>query len=347
MSDPSQKAATVAVVILNWNTIDLLRQFLPLVLEQSRQEGVEIVVADNGSTDGSVEMVQHDFPEIKLISLDRNYGFAGGYNRALKKIKAPFSVLLNSDVEPGRDWLTPLIKQMQSNPTIAACVPKIKYLKKRTSFEYAGAAGGFIDRLGYTFCRGRIFNEIEEDRQQYDQSGEIFWGSGAALMVQTPLFNQSGGLDEHFFAHMEEIDWCWRMKNRGLKIWYVSQSEVFHLGGGTLSHLSSRKTFLNFRNNLYLLYHNLPQKGFYKTMLFRLLLDGVAALKFFFSAEWKHAAAIFSAHMAFYKALGRLRNERTVLLKQAVKNNHSEIYSKSIVYAFFFRGIKKFNDLVF
>ena len=347
MPDNSQTPPTIAVVILNWNTKSLLKQFLPLVIATSQQPGVEIVVADNGSTDGSVEMVQSDFPEVRLIALEHNYGFAGGYNRALKKIEAPFSVLLNSDVEPGKKWLPPLLELMRTNPSIAACVPKIKYLHKRTHFEYAGAAGGFIDHLGYSFCRGRIFNEIEEDRQQYEQPGEIFWGSGAALMVQTALFNQSGGLDEHFFAHMEEIDWCWRMKNQGLEIWYLPQSEVFHLGGGTLSHLSSRKTYLNFRNNLFMLYRNLPEKGFNKRMFIRLLLDGVAALKFLMSAERKNAAAVFLAHVAFYKALGRLRNERKKLLKQVTKNHHAEIYPRSIVYAFFFRGIKTFKELAF
>ncbi len=347
MQDSSPKTATVAVVILNWNTRDLLKQFLPLVIANSQHEEVDIVVADNGSTDGSVEMIKLNFPQIKLILLDRNYGFAGGYNRALKQIEAPYSVLLNSDVEPGRNWLTPLMEKMQSSSSIAACVPKIKCVNNRSFFEYAGAAGGFIDRLGYTFCRGRLFNEIEEDRHQYEQPGDIFWGSGAALMVQTHLFNQSGGLDNHFFAHMEEIDWCWRMKNRGLKIWYIPQSEVFHLGGGTLSNLSSRKTFLNFRNNLFMLFRNLPRKGFLKLLITRLILDGVAALKFLLSAEWKHAAAVFSAHMAFYSAIKRLRKEREDLLKEVVCDNHAEIYPKSIVYAFFFKGVKKFDDLVF
>ncbi len=347
MNNSTPNRARVAVIILNWNTRPLLQRFLPLVIARTPQQYAEIVVADNGSTDGSAGMVKADFPGVRILRLDKNYGFAGGYNRALKQIEAPYTVLLNSDVEPGENWLPPMIDWMDSNPDYAACMPKIKALDNRSFFEYAGAAGGFIDRLGYTFCRGRLFNVIEEDVQQYNTSGEVFWASGAALMVQSRLFNQSGGLDEHFFAHMEEIDWCWRMKNQGYKIGYVAQSEVYHLGGGTLSNMSSRKTMLNFRNNLFMLFRNLPEPKFHRRLLTRMILDAVAALKFMFSGEWRHAGAVFSAHMTFYRALRRLREERTLLNKKVENMNETGIYPRSIVYDFFVHDKKKFSQLSF
>lgn len=341
------KSTTVAVVILNWNTSDLLNRFLPLVINRSQGEGIEIIVADNGSTDNSVEMVRATFPGVKVLQFEKNHGFAGGYNLALKQIDADYTILLNSDVEPGENWLSPLIDWMQNQPQMAACMPKIKSLENRSHFEYAGAAGGFIDRLGYTFCRGRLFNVIEEDKGQYEVPGEVFWASGAALMVRTHLFNDSGGLDEHFFAHMEEIDWCWRMKNRGWQIGYVPASEVFHLGGGTLSHMSSKKTMLNFRNNLFMLFRNLPEPKFHRRLLTRMLLDGAAAVKFLFSGEWQHAGAVLSAHFRFYQSLQRLREERTHLTKDGIKEQHTGMYPGSIVYDFFIKGIKKFLELNF
>ncbi len=347
MNNPTPNRIRVAVVILNWNTRELLRRFLPLVIARTPQEYAEIVLVDNGSEDGSAEMVKNNFPAIQLLVLDKNYGFAGGYNRALQHIEAPYSVLLNSDIEPGENWLPPLVDWMDSNPYYAACMPKIKSLDNRSFFEYAGAAGGFIDRLGYTFCRGRLFNVVEKDEHQYNISGEVFWASGAALMVQTRLFNQSEGLDAHFFAHMEEIDWCWRMRNEGYKIGYVAQSEVYHLGGGTLSNMSSRKTMLNFRNNLFMLFRNLPEPRFQRRLVTRMTLDGAAALKFIFSGEWRNAYAVFLAHMAFYRALRRLRKERTRLVERVVSDNKKGIYPRSIVYDFFMRDKKKFSQLEF
>jgi hypothetical protein len=339
--------SSVAVVILNWNTRSMLERFLPDVLKNSNHPGVTVVVADNGSTDGSQELVKEKFPAVSLIRLDKNYGFAGGYNRALQQIDATYSVLLNSDVIPAPDWLMPLVRHMESTPDCAACVPKIKDLKNPEMFEYAGAAGGFIDKWGYPFCRGRIFDQIEKDHQQYNEAGDIFWGSGAALLVRTSEFNQSGGLDEHFFAHMEEIDWCWRMKNRAKSIYYIPQSEVFHLGGGTLNAMSPHKTYLNFRNNLFMLYRNLPSNKLRKTILTRLLLDGVAAIKLLISDGFGHTRAVYRAHRDYFKRIPDLRRERNNLLKNVTTTTHTEIYPQSIIMDFFLRGMKRFSDLDF
>lgn len=339
--------SNIAVIILNWNTRSMLERFLPDVLKNSAHPGVTIVVADNGSSDGSQELIQEKFPDVTLIRLNRNYGFAGGYNRALQQIEATYSVLLNSDVVPAPDWLRPLVHHMESTPECAACVPKIKDLKNPEMFEYAGAAGGFIDKWGYPFCRGRIFNHVEKDHQQYNNPGDIFWGSGAALMVRTNEFKLSQGLDEHFFAHMEEIDWCWRMKNRGKKISYIPQSEVFHLGGATLNAMSPHKTYLNFRNNLFMLYRNLPSNRLKKTILTRLMLDGIAALKFLFSDGIKHTMAVYRAHRDYFKQIPDLKKEREILLQNVTNSAHSEMYPQSIIKAFFIKGKKIFSDLNF
>jgi GT2 family glycosyltransferase len=226
-------APKVSIVILNWNTCDLLKQFLPQVVENCNLTGVEVVLADNGSTDDSVHWVRNNLPQIRIIALSENFGFAEGYNQALSFVDAELSVLLNSDAAPAKGWLEPLIRTMDENPATAACVPKIMSYTNRGQFEYAGAAGGFIDSLGYPFCRGRLFNISEADNGQYDKPGQVFWGSGSALMIRTQLFRETGGLDHDFFAHMEEIDWCWRVKNRGYDIRYVPSSVVYHLGGGT------------------------------------------------------------------------------------------------------------------
>ncbi len=338
---------TVDIIILNWNTRSMLEKFLPEVIKKSVFPGANVVVADNGSNDGSQAFVREHFPGIKLMELDKNYGFAGGYNRALLQSDATYTVLLNSDVIPGNDWLAPLIRHMEQQPGCAACVPKIKDLNHPERFEYAGAAGGFIDKWGYPFCRGRIFDQLEDDTHQYNQPGNIFWGSGAALMVRTKDFNQSGGLDEHFFAHMEEIDWCWRMKNQGMTIAYIPDSEIFHLGGGTLNSMSSHKTYLNFRNNLFMLYRNLPEKQLKKTIFIRLLLDGIAALKFALSDGWIHTRAVYKAHRDYFRRIPELRKQRMELLQKTTKTSHSEVYSRSLIIDFFLRGKKKFSDLNF
>ena len=335
-----------SVVILNWNTRGLLQQFLPTVIKNSWKPGIEIVVADNGSTDGSVEMVREQFPDkVRVIELERNYGFAGGYNLALKQIETKYAVLLNSDAAPAQDWLEPLVRHMDEYPGVGACVPKIKACKQPEMFEYAGAAGGYIDKLGYTFCRGRIFDVIEKDHGQYDDGCDVFWGSGAALMVRTGLFNESGGLDEDFFAHMEEIDWCWRIKNHGHRIRYVPGSNIYHLGGGTLNNISPHKNFLNFRNNLYMLYRNLPERKLWRILVQRMLMDYIAAFRFLLLLQPNHFGGIVRAHYAFFKNLRLLHAKRKVLKKTVKKEDHAEIYPRSIVFDFFFRKKKKYSSL--
>lgn len=285
----------ISVVILNWNGLSYLRRFLPLLVERSRLPGVEIVVADNASTDDSCAFVRETFPELKLITLDRNYGFAEGYNRALSLLEADYFILLNSDVEVAQAWLPPLIHYMEEHPDVAACQPKIRSLARPDRFEHAGASGGFLDRYGYPFCRGRIFTTLECDTGQYDTVIEIFWATGACLMIRSEDFRSAGGLDGDFFAHMEEIDLCWRLKNKGHKIVCVPQSVVFHVGGGALHAEHPRKTYLNFRNNLLLLYKNLPERSFRKVLLLRSLLDFLAALQLCFSGRPKNALSILRA----------------------------------------------------
>lgn len=336
-----------SVVILNWNTRDLLQKFLPGVIKNSPDQGIVIVVADNGSRDGSVEMLEDKFPEVRIIKLDRNHGFAGGYNRAMDQITTKYAVLLNSDVAPGPDWLPPLIKCMDEDPDIGACVPKIKAYKQPDMFEYAGAAGGYMDKLGYIFCRGRIFDTLEKDYGQYDDGCDVFWGSGAALMVRTELFRKTGGLDEEFFAHMEEIDWCWRIKNRRHRIRFVPESTIFHLGGGTLNNISPHKNYLNFRNNLYMLYRNLPGRKLWRILMQRILMDYIAAFRFLILLQPALFGGIIRAHLAFFKHLPILRAKRKSLRMEIRKEDHPEIYPRSIVFDFFFRGKKKFSSLKF
>jgi len=334
-----------SVVILNWNGKHFLEKFLPSVVKHSSLPDVEIVVADNGSTDDSVEFLENQYPKIRLLRFDRNFGFAEGYNRALHQIESEYYVLLNSDVEVTGEWIQPIIQLMDSDKKIAACMPKIKDFNKRDYFEYAGASGGFIDRHGYTFCRGRIFNIIEEDQGQYNDPQEVFWASGASLFIRSDTFHQADGLDTKFFAHMEEIDLCWRLKNRGFRIFSSGQSEVYHVGGGALPMNHPRKTYLNFRNNLYLLYKNLPVQHFKSTMLSRLFLDMLAAVKFLFSFEFSNALSVFRAHLSFFRSLPRLKPDRQENLNKAITFHHPEIYPHSVVFDFFIRNKKIFSDL--
>lgn len=327
----------VAVVILNWNGLGFLKQFLQNVVANSVNESTQVYIVDNASTDGSVEYLQQNFSQLPCIILDKNYGFAAGYNKGLEQIQADYFILLNSDVEVTHNWITPIISYMEKDSNVAVCMPKIKSFSDKKYFEYAGAAGGFIDKYGYPFCQGRLFDSIEEDRGQYNLNREIFWSSGAAMFVRSSVYNLLGGLDADFFAHMEEIDFCWRVKNAGYSIMYISESEVYHVGGGTLPQTSPFKTYLNFRNNLFLLYKNLPQNMFYRTIFTRMLLDGVAYLKFAISLEFKNAKSVFKAHMHFYKALSTLKVKRKALQNTIVKTNHSEIYPKSIVYKYFIK----------
>ncbi|MGQ1785098.1 MULTISPECIES: glycosyltransferase family 2 protein [unclassified Saccharicrinis] len=335
----------VAVVILNWNGEKLLNEFLPAVIKNSKVDGVEVIVADNASTDASIQILNNKFPSVKIIQLDKNYGFTGGYNRALKQVESDYIVLLNSDIAPGKDWLPPLIKEMEGNPRTAICVPKIKSYHQPTHFEYAGAAGGYIDKYGFPFCKGRIFNQIEEDKGQYDQSSSVFWASGAAMMIRSKLYFETGGLDEDFFAHMEEIDLCWRLKNRGWDVKYIANSEVFHLGGATLDYKNPRKVYLNFRNNLFVLTKNIARHKLLYKLSQRMVLDGVAAIKFLASKEFVNFWSVIRAHLSFYAFFGKMYKKRIYNLKHVTLSHHPEIYSHSIVFQFFIKNKTKYNEL--
>ena len=335
----------VAVVILNWNTKEHLSTFLPSVVKNSDIEGVKVYVADNGSDDGSLQFLKENFPEVELIELNKNYGFSQGYNLALSNLEAKYFVLLNSDVEVTENWLQPMIEVMDKNNLVAATMPKIRAYHQKDFFEYAGAAGGFIDKYGYPFCRGRVFESLEMDFGQYDVESDIFWATGACLMVRAVLFKLTGGLDNFFFAHFEEIDLCWRLKNRGYQIKYVPGSKIYHLGGGTLPKSSSRKTFLNFRNSLLLLLKNLPDEKLFSTIFKRLILDGITAMRFLLRAEFGNFIAVFKAHFAFYKQIKRYKKFREEERKFITRTNHREIYGKSIVVEYFFKKKYTFASL--
>lgn len=331
----------VAVVILNYNGRKFLEEFLPTVIEHTDSELAEIVVADNASTDDSVAFMQERFPDIRLIVNDFNGGFATGYNVALRQVEAEYYVLLNSDIEVTPHWIEPVVELMDADRNIVACQPKILSYYERGKFEYAGASGGFIDRYGYPFCRGRLFQHLEEDKGQYDDSCEVFWATGACMFVRADLYLEHGGLDDSFFAHMEEIDFCWRMKNLGYKVFCCPQSKVYHIGGGTLPKSSARKTFLNFRNNLSLLYKNLPSGKVSWTIAYRILLDWVAALKFLFGGSWADFWAVTRAHVAFYRRLPQLRKVRRTVPHRQV----GQVYQRNIVFENFLKGKKRYTEL--
>ena len=337
----------IAIVILNWNGAKLMLQFLPSVIEFSNNDLTDIVVADNGSTDNSLQILQNEFPEVKILDLKQNYGFARGYNEALKQIDADYFVILNSDVEVTAGWLDEPIRLMEMDPSIAAVQPKILSYHQKTHFEYAGAAGGYIDRFGYPFCRGRIFNEVEEDRGQYNDSVDIFWATGACMFVRANCFHEAGGFDSDFWAHMEEIDLCWRLKNRGYRIIYTPESTVYHVGGGTLSYDNPQKLFLNFRNNLWLLYKNLPARQLFPIIFTRMVLDGIAAVKLLAEFNLNGIKSVLKAHYQFYKSLPALREKR----KLAAKDGHNilppEKIPKSIVFQFYIRKRKRFSEIKF
>jgi GT2 family glycosyltransferase len=330
----------VAVVILNWNGRSLLEKFLPFVIKYS-SDIAEIIVADNASSDDSVNFLKNNFPENRLIINESNGGFAKGYNDALKQIEAEYYILLNSDIEVTPGWIEPVIRLMDSDKNIAACQPKLLSYYERNKFEYAGAAGGFIDKYGYPFCRGRMFLSLEEDLGQYDNNCEIFWATGACLFVRAELFHKFGGLDEDFFAHMEEIDFCWRLKNHGYKIMYCHESKIYHIGGGTLPKSSARKTYLNFRNNFTLLYKNLPKNRVFPVFSIRLVLDSIAAFKFLLDGGLRDFLAVTRAHLSFYRRFGRIRQKRKMQVQQTVE----QIYKASIVKEYHISGKKKFSEL--
>ena len=336
----------LAIIILNWNGANLLQEFLPQVIANSQVKGVSIWVADNASSDNSIDILKNSFPDVKHIKLDRNYGFAGGYNRAIKSIKAEYVVLLNSDAAPEQNWLPPLIEMMDSNSNIAACAPKLLDYKRKEYFEYAGAAGGFIDKYGYVFCRGRIFNNIEKDNAQYETPIEIFWGTGAALCIRREIYLASGGLDEDFFAHMEEIDLCWRLKNQGYKIMYQPESTVYHLGGATLNKSNPRKTYLNFRNNLLMMYKNIDGDILKSVMFKRMMLDGLAAAMMLLKFKFSDFKAIWKAHTDYRKMLKKsFVNKRKYEQSISVRTKHPEIIMRNMVWCYFTGKVKKFSDL--
>ncbi|MDR1681359.1 MAG: glycosyltransferase family 2 protein [Prevotellaceae bacterium] len=330
----------VAVVILNWNGKPFLEQFLPALVRHTALPGVALAVADNGSSDGSEAFVRQAFPQIRCIRLDRNYGFTGGYNRALQQIDANYYVLLNSDVEVTENWLPPLLALMDERPEVAVCAPKIRSFARPHCFEYAGAAGGFIDRYGYPFCRGRILHHIEEDTGQYDGAPvSVFWVSGACLLVRAALYHRLGGLDDRFFAHMEEIDFCWRVKQLGYEVVCCTQSVVYHVGGGTLPVETPFKLHLNYRNSLFMLYKNLPDRRRFRVLAMRLLLDGVSAALYALQGKWRFVAAVWKAHIAFWKHRKPLRDGRMPEHNKPV----SGIYSGSILWDFYVRRTKTFR----
>lgn len=349
---PANHVSSVAVVILNWNGLNFLRRYLPSVVQHSIDRA-KVYIVDNGSTDPSLTWVRENHPEVQVIENKENYGFAKGYNVGLKQIEADFYVLLNSDVEVSSDWIDPVISFM-TEADLVACQPKILDFHRKQWFEHAGATGGFIDRNGFVFCAGRIFNTFEADTGQYDKNKEVFWASGASLFIRSEAYHRVGGLDEDFFAHMEEIDLCWRLKNQGLAVGACGESKVYHVGGGTLDKLNPFKTYLNFRNNLFILVKNYHYGSLLKLLLKRMLLDGVAAFRFLTEGKWSYFTAVFKAHISFYAKLPLMLRKRKAILKdlktppsgrEAVKPNRKGWYTGSILRDYFLSKKQTFDQL--
>lgn len=334
-----------AIVILNWNGISWLQKHLHKVIIYSNDPDTAVYVADNGSTDGSADWIEKNFGEVNLMRFEKNHGFAGGYNLALKQIPATYYVLLNSDIEVTEGWLSPLVSFMDQNPDVASCQPKIRSLYKKEYFEYAGAAGGFIDILGYTFCRGRIFDFVERDNGQYDDYTDIFWSTGACMLARANAWIKCGGFDSDFFAHMEEVDLCWRFHSSGFRVSFVPESVVYHAGGGALPYDSDYKTYLNFRNNLFLLYKNLPARSLHRILFVRKLLDGLAAIHFILKGRGGSSKSILKAHIHYYKAIKSLKDKRKSVKKLTTHNSCGEIMNKSIVFRFYVKGEKTFDRI--
>lgn len=336
----------VAIVILNWNGKKMLQSYLSSVIKYSSDGAAEVVVADNASTDDSMDYVRTTYPNVRTIMLDKNYGFADGYNRALRQMDAEYYLLINSDVEVTPHWLDPLVSFMDAHSECAACQPKILSMFNRDMFEYAGAAGGFIDKYGYPFCRGRIFNKVESDVGQYNNITEILWATGACMLVRSSDFWNAGGFDPRFFAHNEEIDLCWRMRIMGRKIYCVPASIVYHVGGGTLPKSNPMKTYLNFRNNLTMLYKNTENSDLSKVMFMRFLLDYVAAFKMLIvDHNFGEFKAVLKARRDFHKWLPEFKNDRLNIQKKRRVKVIAGLYKKSLLWQFYFRGIHKFCDL--
>lgn len=326
----------IAVVILNWNGVKLLEQFLPTLIQYSPE--ADIYVADNASTDSSIAFVQQNFPTVKIVQNDNNYGFAQGYNEALKHIDAPIYALVNSDIEVTEDWLQPISATFDKEPQTAIIQPKILDYKDKAYFEYAGAAGGFIDKYGYPYCRGRIFETIEKDNGQYDDECDIFWASGACFFIRSAVYKELNGFDNDFFAHQEEIDLCWRTINKGYTIKYNPKSVVYHVGGATLQQGNPKKTFLNFRNSLLMLTKNLPAASLFWILFCRMILDGIAGIQFLSQGKWVHFTAILKAHFSFYYLFSNTYKKRNAFQTQRYYK------AKSIVFSYYIKGGKVFGE---
>lgn len=335
--------ASVAAVILNYNGKSYLEKFLGTAIENS-SDNCEIIVIDNASTDDSLEYLQKHYPQIKCIVLEKNHGFAGGYNRGLEQLSHDIFILINSDIELTKNWDIPLVKRLEK-PEIAACQPKILAYDNKSSFEYAGASGGYLDREYFPFCRGRIFGELEADLGQYDQAQQVFWATGACMAIKSADFKRMEGFDEDFFAHMEEIDLCHRLKNVGKEIWVEPKSVVYHVGGGTLAMMSPFKTFLNYRNGLSLLVKNYPYSDFKWVLFKRLILDGISGLNFLARGLPQHTWQIYKAHRAFFKQWDKALEKREKLAKSHKNINRSGFFRGSIIWQYFLGRKNKFEQL--
>lgn len=335
----------VAIVILNWNGEEMLKRYLPTVMEYSRRAAT-VIVADNASTDGSLDFLKKSHPEVGIIELEKNWGFAEGYNKALAQVEAEYYVLLNSDVEVTHHWLTPLIEYMDVHPEVCACQPKLLSVRDKDSFEYAGASGGYLDRLGYPFCRGRLFDTVEQDNGQYDYATEVLWATGACMMIRAKDYWDAGGLDARFFAHNEEIDLCWRLRLMGRRIVCLPESEVYHVGGGTLPKSNPMKTYLNFRNNLTMLYKNLPDRELKKVMCMRWILDYVAAFQtLVFNQNVGDFKAIFRARRDFRKWLPEFQDDRKRIQKESAGMLIPTRVHYSILYMYYLKRRKYYSEI--
>lgn len=336
----------ISIVILNWNGSSFLKRFLPSVIAHSKGD-VEIIVADNYSSDDSKVVIETEFPSVTYFQLEKNWGFAEGYNHALASVSSEYIVLLNSDVEVSEGWLEPMLNTLESDPSIGICQPKILSLSKPDEFEYAGASGGFIDRFGYPYCRGRILQVVEKDMGQYDQQIAVSWASGACMMIRTSVWKECGGFDGDFWAHMEEIDLCWRAMHLGYSACVCPGSVVFHVGGGTLNYNSPLKIYLNFRNNLYLLLKNLPCRQLVLKLPARMILDGMAAFVFLLKGETGSFGRVFAAHMRFYANLGSLLKKRRIIFRTRRTRVFNATTNKCIVWNYFFTKRRKYSELHF
>ncbi|XZF12693.1 glycosyltransferase family 2 protein [Chitinophagaceae bacterium MMS25-I14] len=333
-----------AVVILSYNGKKWHEQFMPLIVAEAHT-GYDVVVVDNASTDDTLQYVQDNFPQAHTLQIAVNRGFANGYYEGLRQVQAKYYILLSADFEVTHGWFPPLLHAMQKYPGLAACQPKIRYWRERDFFEYAGAGGGFMDKWGYLFCRGRIFNDLEKDLGQYDDDIEVFWASGGCLMVRADLYHQLGGLDADLYAHMEEVDLCWRMKNAGYKIGYVGKSTVYHVGGSVITYGSPQKLYYNFRNSLILLLKNETRARLIWLFPLRLVLDGVAGLQLLAKGKFKEVATIIKAHFHFYGSIGKWMRHRKEAKRHVTTRNKAGIYPRSIIWQYFALGKKQFSKL--